>query len=277
MIDNAGTLYISNGVVEPSNKLGDIDVQKSNVVYEVIRIIEKVPLFLEDHYIRLKNSLSAVGAAPGMTEQELSNEIRRLVEANGQVNCNVKLIVYNDNGTQNYALYISKSYYPVRSEIEKGVKVSLLRWERESPNVKVINNKYKEAVSKKMAENNVFEVLLVNNAGQITEGSKSNLFFVKDSKVYTAPGDYVLKGITRQYIFDACKRAGAEVVESLIDINSLDAMDGLFISGTSIKVLPVSEVDGHPYQSGINPTIIAIRDRFDGLIKEYIDTHGNGI
>lgn len=273
MQDNIGSLYILNDTVEPSHKLDSTNLDKNNAVYEVIRIIERVPLFLEDHYIRLKNSLSSISCNLTITERELKVCIQKLVDANQLVNCNVKVVVYQDSIMQNFLIYVSKSCYPSREEVEKGVRAGLLRWERENPNVKLVNPVYKDAVSRSISEKNVFEVLLVNKAGDITEGSKSNLFFVKEGKVYTAPEEYVLKGITRKYIFKACDKIGIKVTEKLININSLNEVEGLFISGTSIKVLPVSDVDGHRFNSSIHTVITAIRDQFDRILDDYILEH----
>ncbi|MCX7921497.1 MAG: aminotransferase class IV [Clostridia bacterium] len=273
MQDNVGALYILNGAVESSEMLEHIQIPEKGVVYEVIRIIDRVPLYLEDHYERLKNSLELLGKEVSISEKDLKQRIRELVDANQLTNCNVRIIVYSEDKRQHCLLHISKSYYPGREEIEKGVPVSLFRWERQNPNAKVVNQTYKDEVNRKMKEDNVFEVLLVNSDENITEGSRTNAFFIKGSQVFTAPGEYVLKGITRQYIIEACKRVGAEVVETLVNVNSLDEMEGLFISGTSIKVFPVCSIEQRNYNSGVHPTIVAIRDEFDRMVEEYVLTH----
>lgn len=270
MEDNAGKFYISNGNIQLVDILDDYNLQNFKVVYEVIRIINKTPLFFEEHYFRMKNSILSLGESINIKEQELDKQIRKLVDVNGLSNCNVKVIVYTDLGKQHYLLYISKSYYPVKEDFERGVPLGLLHWEREKPNVKQVNHKYKELVAKKIKEDNVFEVLLVNSDDKITEGSRSNVFFVKGSKVYTSPGEYVLKGITRQYVFNACKMSDVEVIETLIGLDSLKDMEGVFISGTSIKVLPVSNIDNNKYESSKHPAIIAISEMFDKIIDEYI-------
>jgi branched-chain amino acid aminotransferase len=204
------------------------------------------------------------------SKQDMKSAIKKLIQANKLSNCNVKVNVFEIDGQQNNLIYISKSYYPPKEEIEKGVRVSLLKWERNNPNAKVINTSYKEAVAKKLDETKAFELLLVNDDGKITEGSRSNVFFVKGKKVFTAPGEYILKGITRQFIMDVCSRLDLEVVETLIDVNLLKEMEGLFISGTSIKVLPVCCIDDAAYNSGSHSTIVDIRDQFDRFIEDYV-------
>lgn len=272
MKDNAGNIFMLNGIPEPSESLGEIDGTKS-IVYEVIRIIERVPLFLEDHYARLRNSLELLKTRLEFARQELKLQIQRLVDANELSNCNVKVIVFNEPGRQNCLMYICKSYYPDAEETGKGVKVGLMHWERSNPNVKLENLTYKEQAAKKMAESKAFEVLLVNSQSRITEGSKSNVFFVKGKKVFTAPDEYVLKGVTRQYIIDICTRSGFEVVETLVGVDSLKEMEGLFISGTSIKVLPISYIDDTKYNSSTHPVIDTIKRQYDSMLQEYVQAN----
>lgn len=272
MQDNVGHIYILNDSLKHESDKVSINYGE-NVFYEVIRVIDGVPLFFEEHYQRLKSSLSMLSLKLNYAKQDLKASIKRLLEANKLSNCNVKINVFEGEGKQNSLLYISKSYYPPQEEIDRGVSVSLLNWERSNPNAKLINSSYKEAVSKRLAETNAFELLLVNDGGKITEGSKSNVFFVKGSRVFTAPEEYVLKGITRQYIIDVCNRLELEVVETLINTDSLNEMEGLFISGTSIKVLPVSNIDDKCYSSSKHPTILDIRNQFDRLIEEYVLRH----
>lgn len=272
MIDNAGRVYIQNGSLEAAESMEEVDAQKFKVVYEVVRIMDRTALYLEEHYARLERSLAMLGLASALDYEQLKEQIRRLVDANHLQNCNVKLAMYQQEEQQNYMLYISKSYYPSAEEIRTGVPTGLFQWVRHDPNAKVVNQKYKEEVSRRMKETGAFELLLVNEEGKITEGSKSNVFFIKSSKAYTSPGHLVLKGITRQYIMEACKRLGVEVVEELTSVEELESLDGLFISGTSIKVLPVSSVDDRKFSSSTNPTLVAIRDEFDRMIEEYINS-----
>lgn len=272
MQDNVGELYVSNGVVEISAKAGELDARTNRIVYEVIRIIDGVPLFYEDHYRRLVSSMKALDMKLEITEKELKEQIKILVNANKETNCNVKVCIYNEAGIQKYRLYISKSHYPSKEEVEQGVKVGLFHWERKNPNVKVIDQTYKEEAARLISENNLYEVLLVDKNGKITEGSKSNVFFVKGDKIFTAPSESVLMGITRKYIIQTCTRLGFEVIETFLNVDALKDVEGLFISGTSIKVLPVSHINELSFNSANHPTIVAVRNAFDAFINGYI--HG---
>ena len=278
MTEIDGSYYLVNDKIEKAENLSALSMDIKSPIYEVIRIINGVPLFMEDHYERLINSSEALGLKLEFTQEYILEQIDTLINLNKKSNCNVKIIIYSNesalsNSAQDFICYISKSYYPDLETVRKGVPVSLIKLEREKPNAKILNTQYKQKVSNKIEVDGVFEVLLVNSDGKITEGSRSNVFFVKEKKAFTAPASHVLKGITRKYVFDACKSIGVEVVEELVDVNSIENFDGAFLSGTSIKVLPISRIDNITFKSGTYPTIVAIRDEFDRLLDEYIQEH----
>jgi len=273
MTDNAGRYYIYNGELIDSINVEMPALEGNKAVYEVIRLIEGVPLFLEDHYERLQSSISNIGYETDFTFEVLAGQIKKTSEANESLNCNIKVMIILTGTGRQTLLYTSKSYYPDEALVEKGVNIGLLQLERENPNIKLINLTYKEAVEKKIREGNYFEVLLCSNDGSITEGSRSNVFFVKENRIFTAPGTNVLKGITRKYVMEACKSAGYEVLETCIDVSRLQEMDGLFLSGTSIKVLPVTGVEEFCFKSAKNPVIQAVREEYDKIIKKYIDKY----
>ncbi len=273
MDDNAGKYVIHNGTIMEytdtvSHELSQIT---GRAAYEVIRVINGVPLFFEDHYDRLTGTFNAVGKKLSLSFGLLGDYIRILLEKNVGRNCNVKVSIFFETDQQ--LIYISKSYYPTREEADAGVNTGLLQIERENPNAKILNKSYKEFVAQKIAEGGFFEVLLADSKGRLTEGSKSNLFFVRDGKVLTAPGEYVLRGITRKYVIEACRKAGFKVVEQFVDADCIGQTEGAFLSGTSIKVLPIQTVDSLVLNSSSNLVIAAVRREYDAILEKYIEGH----
>ena len=153
----------------------------------------------------------------------------------------------------------------------KGIHTILHEAERDNPNVKVIAATFRDKVNKSIENAGAYEALLVNNKGEITEGSKSNVFFVKDDVFYTAPAEDVLVGITRSRIIQLCLKLGYNIVEQPISVDFLEDIDGLFLTGTSPKVLPIASINERKYNSAGNSAIRAIHDAYNKLINDYID------
>ncbi len=268
--DCIGQFYDENGIIKITAENKVMSLKQPNSVYEVIRVIEGVALFIEEHFSRLVRSFNLTEDTLQLDIHTLWERIIRVVKANAQINCNVKIIISSNENKQHSVIYISKSYYPSAAEIKQGVAVDVMMWEREQPNAKVINQSYKQAVENTIKHKDVFEVLLVNAKNEITEGSRSNVFFIKSKTVYTPPATQVLKGITREYVLDACKNANMQIVQSPIKLDMLGDIEALFLTGTSIKVLPVRRVGNKAYFSATHQHVIKIKEIYDNMISTYI-------
>lgn len=263
--------YISKGNVMSASEFSDEDGKRSEAVYEVIRVISGVPLFLEKHMNRLKASARLIGRSVEPIADKLSADIKKLIEINNKPEKNIKIVVTQlDNPYPNYAAYFIKSSYPGPEDYTNGVPTILLEAERENPNAKIVNRSFKELAAAALKKTGAYEALLVNEKGEITEGSRSNIFFVKSNKVYTSPKGSVLMGITRESMFELCSKLGIEMVEKPIDTGFLKEIDGLFMTGTSPKVLPIKSVDSMYYTSASNPIITKLMNAYNDMIEEYV-------
>ena len=286
MNDNLGKYVVLDGIVRDASEAISVDASSGRTAYEVLRVIRGVPLFFEDHFERMIGTIGAIGLSSAIkggrstdgsgviAAEHMKEDIERLLAANEADYCNVKIVINEIDGRLRQMHYISKSHYPSQEEADTGVKTGLLQIERRNPNAKVINQAYMDAVATKKKEDDYFELILVDNNGRITEGSKSNAFFVRDGSIFTAPGEYVLKGITRKYVFEACRRAGYAVIEQFVVAEDLPEVEAAFLSGTSIKVLPINSIDRLVLNSSDNPSIAAVRFEYDKLIEKYIDRNG---
>lgn len=248
----------------------------ANIVYEVIRVIDGVPLFLEEHMDRLVKSSEMISMDIRPLSGSIASNIKKLIEVNNKPAKNLKILVYKgDKSYIDYSIFFIQSNYPQPELYEKGIKAILFNALRENPNAKVQNSGLRERVNKALSESSAYEALLVNEAGEITEGSKSNVFFVKNNSLYTSPKQEVLLGVTRTRVIELARSLGIETIEASIHKSFLEKCDGLFITGTSPKVLPISNVDEFNYESSKNETILSIMKAYDSLIEDYIKRHKN--
>lgn len=248
--------------------LEDISYEGKSI-YEVIRIIDGKPLFLEPHLKRMENSCKITGLKIWLTGDEIKNRIKKLVEVNKAYIGNIK-IIFNFSRENVFVAYFSKHFYPPLKYYETGVDTIFFHGEREDPNAKVINTAFREKVNEKIKENNVFEAILVDNKGNITEGGKSNIFMIKGKNVITAPVGDVLPGVTRDVIIKICRDMGFEVMEEKINYRQIEKFDALFISGTSPKVLPIKRVENIDFHSPENKVLISIMNAYDHEMEKDI-------
>ncbi|WP_333638158.1 aminotransferase class IV [Tissierella praeacuta] len=263
--------YIVNGQLESTRDLKIFDRIEKPPVYEVIRIIDGVPLFLEDHLQRMADSAKIIGYDIDRDEKHIRNDIKTLILKNNIDRLNVKLLSTEiEEIGKVFLVYNVESFYPPEEFYKKGIHTILFHYERNNPNAKVLFTSFKENVAKSLKENNAFEALLVNKSGYIPEGSRSNMFFIKEDKVYTAKASDVLIGITRKHIFEVCNKLNISIIEESIHIDDLNKLDGGFMSGTSVNVLPISTIDNIELNSINNKIIKEINKAYVREMENYI-------
>lgn len=262
---------IINGKIISVSEADAFSTGASSTIYEVLRVVSGIPVFLERHMDRLEVSAKLLNHSIAGISDNIRYSIGELIKANNSPDKNMKIIVYNmENPIPDYMVYFILSNYPTPEQYDVGVNVILLEEERNNPNAKVVNSGYKERVATALADANAYEALLVNRGNEITEGSRSNIFFVRDNKLFTAPKGNVLMGITRLYVFELCKDLGIEIIEEPISVSILKEMEGVFMTGTSPKILPISTIDDMSFSSAKNSIIKALMKRYDDIIEEYI-------
>jgi len=95
-----------------------------------------------------------------------------------------------------------------------------------------------------------FEAVFVRD-GKIMEGAASNIFSVFNRRILTPPtGPYILSGITREVILSIGAEQGFEMHEADLEQEDLYTADEIFLTGTTIEVLPVIQFDGIPVGMG---------------------------
>ncbi len=245
-------------------------------VYEVIRIINGIPLFLEDHLERLNDSLKLKGISKRIKFEELRNDLNNLIDKNNIDFGNIRIALFAEKSGWNKYVYFVKHNYPSEDTYERGVKLASLNVVRNLPNAKIVHLHIKDEVDKILLNNEIYEVLLIDNDSFVTEGSRSNIFFIKNNCLYTAPDDMVLKGITRKIIINIAKFYTISLLQSPIKYTDLNSFESAFLCGTSPKVMPISEIDSLQFQVK-NNLITSIIDKYNRFTEEYItlNTHNN--
>ncbi|NFI56268.1 aminotransferase class IV [Clostridium botulinum] len=264
-MEGINKFFIENSNIKEINQLENIKVP-GKVIYEVLRIIHGKPLFLENHLLRMENSFKLINIDQCLDNLKIRNDIENLVRENEKLEGNIKL-TYNVNEKVMRIFFINHSY-PNEEMYKNGVKTILYFGERENPNAKIVNLNFREKVNIKIKENNAYEAILVDRNGYITEGSKSNIFMVKENVLLTSPIKTVLPGVTRSEIINIAIENGIKVEEVSYKYSDIEKLDGMFISGTSPKILPINQVDSIKMNS--NEIINKLIKCYNNKIIDYI-------
>jgi branched-chain amino acid aminotransferase len=87
----------------------------------------------------------------------------------------------------------------------------------------------------------------------------------------TPPGTEVLLGITRQKTILLAKTNGIQVLEQEVDLDALPHFQAAFITGTSPKILPISQIDNNKFDPQ-NSLVKSLQKKYDELILNYVNS-----
>jgi branched-chain amino acid aminotransferase len=89
------------------------------------------------------------------------------------------------------------------------------------------------------------EAILLNQGGEVSEGSGENIFIVKKGTLLTNDKDAdILMGVTRDTMLQLARDLAIPTRIAPIRVDDLLSADELFFSGTAVEVTPIREVDG---------------------------------
>lgn len=86
--------------------------------------------------------------------------------------------------------------------------------------------------------------LLLDPDGFIAEGTGDNFFIVSDRRVITPEPRNILRGVSREFVFDLCDELGLQWVEKNIEPYDVLNADEAFMTGTPFCMLPVVSLNG---------------------------------
>ncbi len=245
-------------------------------VFETLRVYDGVVFELEEHLKRLYRSLSLIGLDIsldiGLGQDALTAAIHATLQANNLSNAYVRVTVTRGVGEPGLdpALCSTPTVIvlarPFKPHIESSIKVALVKTNRNlataiNPGIKSLNflNNILARIEAKgaMAQ----EALMVNVRGHISECTVSNIFFAKDSVLYTPSLSCgILDGVTRGLVLKLARKEGIETRQGEYFPATLYRAGEVFVTNTSMEIMPVHRVDDVTYPIG--PVTAALRNSF---------------
>lgn len=213
---------------------------------------------MKEHYERMLRSAKVMWMESPYTVEEYCQITKDLLNKNGyRQNAYIRPTLYKssikvgpslDNNKDSFLLFTTplNDYY----DASKGLKVCVSNWRRNSdnaipPSVKVTGAYANASLIKTDALFAGFDdAIVLNDAGQVTEGSAMNLCFVQNGKIVTTnTTDDILVGVTRNTVLEMAKYLGIPTVERAVDRSEIYVFDEVFCCGTGAQIMPITSID----------------------------------
>ena len=235
-------------------------------IYETLRVYDGVVFMLDEHIRRLFRSASLIGLDIGRDDPGIRIAVYETLRANGLKNAYVRLTVSRGKGpigldpglceSPTFVIMANELKPYPRSFYEEGLKViiaSVRRNLREAlnPQIKSLNFLNNILAKIEAIQADVYEAVMLNAGGFLTEGTISNIFFVRDDVLCTPAVECgILDGITRSLVLDIAARNGVTVREGKFTVDDIRSASEVFLTNTTMEVMPVRRVDDREYQVG---------------------------
>ena len=251
-------------------------------VWESFRLHNGTLVFLEDHLDRLIHGADALSMDPGRSRGEISNEIMRVVQANGMHDeVHLRLILSRGLKPTPYQAPWVISSPPTmviipeykRANPQRAVDgISLVTVdirrgssEVQDPRINSLSKHNCIAACIDAASKGGEEGLMLDPHGFVSTCNSTHFFMVKDGEVWTSTGEFCLDGITRRKVLGLCQENGIPSYERNFDLSDVRSADEAFVTGTFAGLTPVVSFDGEPMSDGSRGPLC---ERLQGL---YID------
>lgn len=213
-------------------------------VYESIKVLEGVPVFIEEHIERLFESAARLRMDHAYESDRLIEAVMRLISLDRLDTASLRVQMVGGDHPYLFVFSQELPQYPLEY-YRDGIAMLSYSGERIEPEVKSNALLLNYLALRKAREHGAFEALLIDRDTMATEGTRSNVFGIRNKTIFT-PGTGVLAGVTRKHLLSCARDMGFQICfchTSLHEVKS-GFFDEYFISSTSMGALPVREVDG---------------------------------
>lgn len=259
----------------------DLSMQRGYGLFDFLRVIDGVPLFLEKHLDRFFYSAAQLHMYPVESREEIHDIIHELIKRNQTSRAGIRLFLTGGDSPNGYQLaeprlIILQQPLPELPEqlITPGWRLVTYPYQRQLPHVKSIDYLMAIWLQPWLKEQGADEILYVHD-GSIRENPRSNFFMVSAEGAVVTPKEEVLHGVTRSNVIQIAQHLGFSVEERSISIQELETAKEAFISSSTKRVIPVRQVDSILIGDE-NPDYTTSRQIFEQFARvenDYIHLH----
>ncbi len=289
-------IYLNNKIVTKNKALisvFDHGFLYGDGIYETLRVYKGIIFKFDEHIDRLNRSAEMIGLTIPKEPDEIRKAVYKTIAANRQKEALVRITISRGAGPlgldpslcpkPTFVIISNKFRQYPSAFYSKGMKVSVVKTRRNygpalDPRIKSLNFLNNVLAKIEAKKSGSYEALMLNYQGYLAEGTISNVFFVNKKNVLCTPSLKVgiLEGITRGMILDIAGELGLNVREGCFRRKDMYNAREVFITNTSMEVMPVTRVDTVSIRGKARSITTIIHNQYKEKVSEYIETYHNG-
>ncbi len=221
-------------------------------LFETIKVLRGQLVFFGDHFARLSRSAGALGLSLASNRESLQARCAEAIAANGLVDGNLKVMLFEDYGGAGEVVLAREGLYPAefyargfRLKTETSGARGMLAGH------KSLNYFENIAAKRRVVTAGFDEPVWVDAAGELLEGATTNIFAVVGGVVLTPLADgRILPGVVRGQVL---RLLPGHAVEAPLMASVFAEAQEVFVTNALLGVMPVSQVDERRFDLSNNP------------------------
>lgn len=280
---SSGAAWMNGSVIPIADakiSVADWGITHSDAVYDVVPVIEGAFFRLDLYLQRFEASLNAGRFEIGLSKGQITQALTDMVATSGLENAYCAMVAMRGTpvvpGSRDpracanhfYAWCVPYVHVIKPEVVSSGASLmvpdNVRRIPIDSVNPKAKNYHWGDFTTGLfLAKESGFEsVLLLDHAGNVTEGPGFNVFAVKGDTVVT-PELGVLEGITRRTVLEICKALELKTEARALPLDELLEADEIFISSSGGGAMPITRVNNRVFGNGrAGPTSVRVADQY---------------
>ena len=249
---------IINGLPGDSISANDRGLLYGDGVFRTLLIQQGKPLLWQQHYCKLQHDCAEIGIKCPSIDM-LASDLQQLLNSRSELDSSavVKIIITRGISTRGYApaanpqisriLSISPvpDYPPFFSSL--GIKAHLcklrLGHQRRLAGIKHLNRLENVLAAAEWNDDTIAEGILLDEEEHLIEGTRSNLFLVRNGKLYTPDlSKCGVAGLQRERVIDYAKQRKIVCKITELTMDDLQSADEIFMVNSVIGLWPVREL-----------------------------------
>jgi branched-chain amino acid aminotransferase len=237
-----------------------------DALFETMRIYSGKIFRLDQHLDRLELGAQRISLKLPESRERIQDILYETFNRNQGADAVTRLTItrgegvlgklWQDDTAPTLFVYVRPYSAPPNEWYENGVSISFI------PNsaaklgglqeqIKSANYLTQILAQKQAEDQGSVDGIMINEQGEICDGTLSNIFMVKDNVLSTpAINGYVLAGITRQVVLELASHGGTVYKEKSITPEEALKADEIFLTNTGWEILPVTRANGKTIGSG---------------------------
>ena len=272
------TAYLNDTFIpleEASVPINDRGLLFADGIYEVIVSRQGKAFLATEHLTRLQRSAAAISLKLPISIADISAIIDTGIKKAGFPESMVYIQLtrgteprrhnYSNNIRANLIMTFRARPEYAPEHFSRGVaiiSVPEIRWSRcDIKSTALLPN---VMMKQKAVDQGCQEALFVTSKGVIRECTAANIFAIKNGTLFTPPADqHILNGITRSFILQQADSHNLEPIERDFSFTELCRADEVFITSSTVDIMPVIKVDDLSIGNGQpGPITQAVKDFF---------------